>query len=339
MLLLFWRAAEMATVDDVEQTLCQAIAGFMFPGMAYQPLSQANCIAPSISSPGAPSITIPVVLGVGTPTIEDVDAKINNGISIVSVTQMRGWSRNTTRFFPQRIKTSMNFATITAALESGVVTFGGIGSPNQIVSVLAGDTYYAYLAGADDTPATIAAAMAAQIPGGQSDGAVLTGFDIKSVNIAPWQTGLFQVGTKEESYQVIIFATPCGDTDATNGYAVRAALGSMVSGLQRLQRPNGTYTQWIGLPDGSQARVRFDRQQDDDTPKRFGIWRRWIHYRVEYDETIVENWPTLLAPLIIGVTDRVRIRWFGPGAPSSVLLTNGHGNLLTDAAGDILGSL
>jgi hypothetical protein len=67
------------------------------------------------------------------------------------------------------------------------------------------------------------------------------------------------------------------------------------------------------------------------------MWRRWITFRIIYDVGITQLQTAVLAPLIALGTDAARIQWVGDGAAVTSILTDGAGNILTDASGDLIG--
>jgi hypothetical protein len=324
----------MATIDDVEQGVCSALAGFLFAGQAYLPGAVATCVAPWTGAIGAPTYSVQAKLYVGEPVTAGLEADIVAGVSNIGVMRVAGATRNVTRFSPYWIKTSSSAPTLLAAVGSGSVTFGGIAGAGQVVGVTADGICYAYRTSSSDSPATVAAAFAALIPAAVATGAVLTADSVKAANVVADQSAFWRTGQNETLLQVAIIAVPFAGAD---GPLVRAALTRAVYGIESATRPNGSLTRFIGLPDGTTAQIMGSDERDDDTVRRDDMWRRWITFRISYDIGISQLQPSVLAPLVILGTDVARIQWVGNGAAVSGILTDGAGNILTGASGDLIG--
>jgi len=324
----------MATIDDVEQGMCSALAGVLFPGQAYLAGAVATCVAPWSGASGAPAFAMQAKLYVGEPVTSGLEADILAGVSNIGVMRVAGATRDVTRCSPYWIKTSSRVPTLLAVAGNGAVTFGGVAGAGQVVGVTAGGVCYAYRMTGNDSPATVAAAFATLIPAALATGAVLTAASIEAVNVVADQTAFWQTGQNETQLQVAIIAVPVAGAD---GPLVRAALTRAVNAVESATRPNGSLTRFIGLPDGTTALIMGSDERDDDTVRRDDMWRRWITFRIVYDIGITQLQPAVLAPLIGLGTDAARIQWVGDGAAVSSILTDGAGNILTDASGDLIG--
>jgi hypothetical protein len=115
----------MATIDDVEQGVCGALAGVLFPGQAYLAGAVATCVAPWSGAIGAPAYSVPVKLYVGEPVIAGLEADIFSGVSNIGVMRVVGSTRDVTQFAPGWVQTSSNVPTLAAAQTADVVVFGG----------------------------------------------------------------------------------------------------------------------------------------------------------------------------------------------------------------------
>jgi hypothetical protein len=326
----------MATIDDVEQGVCSALAGVVFPGQQYLAGQVATCSAPWIGSPGAASISPQVRLGIGEPTSDEMEQDLAGAISNIALVHRSGSIRNCTFLRPRWIRTSCNVPTLLVASAEGVVTFGGIAGTGMVAGVTAGKICYAYRCDVDDTPLTVASAFGAMIPGSAVAGGVLSGGGITGANVVADQQAFWCTGQKEAVVQAIIIATPsvpAGD----DGPLVRAALTRLVYGLEALTRPDGSLTRFIGLPDGTQAQIFGFDEQDDDAPSRDDMWKRTITFKAMYDTGVAQTQYSVLAPLLLAGTAATRLFWIGNAAPVSGVLTDGAGNVLGDSAGDMLG--
>ncbi len=324
----------MATIDDVEQGVCSALAGVLFPGQAYLAGAVATCTMPWNGANGAPNYSIPAKLYVGEPVTAGLEADILAGVSNIGVMRVAGATRDVTQFSPYWTRTSSHVPTLLAVGGDGSVTFGGVAGAGQVVGITAGGVCYAYRTSSNDSPATVAAAFATLIPDALATGAVLTASSVKTVNVVADQTAFWQTGQNETQLQVAIIAVPFA---GAAGPLVRAALTRSVYAVECATRPNGSLTRFIGLADGTTAQIMGSDERDDDTVRRDDMWRRWITFRVTYDVGISQLQPAVLAPLIALGTDMARIQWVGNGAAVSRILTDGAGNVLTDASSDLIG--
>jgi hypothetical protein len=328
----------VATIDDVEQGVCNALAGVVFPGQQYLAGEVATCSAPWIGSPGAPSIMPQVRIGIGEPTSKEMEQDLAAAVSNIAVVHLAGSIRNCTFLRPRWIRTTCNAPTLLTALGEGAVAFGGIAGEGMVAGVTAGKVCYAYRCSASDTPLTVAGAFARMIPGATAQNDVLVSAGIASANVVADQQVFWCTGQKEASVQAIIIATP--STPAGNdGPLVRAALTRLVYGLETLTRPGGFLTRFIGLPDGTQAEISGSDELDDDSPDRNDMWKRSITFRVMYDTGMAQTQYSVLAPLVLAGTSATRLLWIGNGAPVNGVLTDGAGNVLGDVGGDMLGVL
>ena len=326
----------MATIDDVEQGVCNALAGVLFPGSAYLAGSVATAVAPWIGSQGAPTLSIQAKLYIGEPVTEGMESDIRAGVSNIGVMRVMGATRNVTMFRPKWMRVSANTPTVQAAISGNSVVFGGAGGTGMVCGLTVSDVCYAYRTGPSDTPASIAAAFAAMLPGGQVAGAVVYAPGITAAQVVADQTAFWRTGQKETLIQVAIIAVPFTGAD---GPLVRASITRLVYGIEAMARADGSLNRFIGLPDGTTAYITGADERDDDTTKRNDMWRRWVTFRLLYDIGITQTQTTTLAPLLMLNANASRIFWAGNGAPVSGVLTDGAGNVLGDGPGNLLGTL
>jgi hypothetical protein len=196
---------------------------------------------------------------------------------------------------------------------------------------------------ANDTPATVAAMFAEVIPEASAAGAVLSAPGITAANVVCDQAAFYATGQQEVLLQVTILAVPVpnvsGGGNLFTGKQVRAALTRLVGGLKVMTRPDGSVNRFIGLPDGTSARILQVDERDDDTTRRNDVWRRWVTFKCLYDEGVGQTQATVLAPVLLVGSPATRIFWAGNGVPVSGILTDGAGNVLGDSGGDMLGTI
>ena len=328
----------MATIDDVEQGVCSALAGVVFPGQQYLAGEVGQCFAPWIGSPGAPDISMQVRLGIGEPTSNEMEQDLAAAISNIAVVRIAGAVRNCTLYRPHWIRTSFNAPTLLVDVGLGAVTFGGIAGSGMVVGVTAGKICYAYRCMANDTPFTVANAFSGMIANSSVDGTVLSAPAITSAGAVADQQVFWSTGQREAVVQLIMIATP-STPGGSDGPLVRASLTRLVYGLEALTRPDGSLTRFIGLPDGTQARIYGFDERDDDSPSRNDMWKRIVTFQVMYDTGVAQTQFSVLAPVLLAGSVATHLFWIGNGVPVNGVLTDGAGNVLGDAAGDMLGVL
>jgi hypothetical protein len=328
----------MATIDDVEQAVCNALAGIFFPGQPYLAGQVAAGLAPWIGSPGAPIVSPMLRLGIGEPTSEEMEQDLAKAISNIAIAHLAGTVRNCTFLKPRWIRTSCNAPTLLAVPAEGSVSFAGLAGTGMVAGVTAGEVCYAYRCGENDTAFSVAAAFSAMIPGATATENMLIAPAITAANVVADQQVFWCTGQREAQIQAMIIATPSAP-GGSDGPLVRAAVTRLVYGLEALTRPDGSLTRFIGLPDGTQAEISGFDERDDDSPDRNDMWKRTITFKVMYDTGVAQTQFSVLAPLLLAGTAATRLSWIGNGAPVRGVLTDGAGNVLGDAAGDMLGVL
>lgn len=325
----------MATLDDLSASIITVLSGILFPGTNYMPGAIGNIVAPWQGHQGAASLTLPAKLYRGSPTVAWENAEITAGRTGLSVSNVPGMNRNSTRFAVHYSKVSSQVPTLAVAWDATSVTFGGICAAGQVVGITANKVCYAYRTATTDSPASVAAALAAQIPGATAAGAVLTGSAITSVKVVCDQIGLLHTGQQKQMIQI---AAMVPNVSGVGGGLARAAVVRAVSGLKSMQRDNGTITKFIGMPDGSSAEVLFVKENADDTPRNQNVWRQWFYFLCEYDETIPVFQPVMITTSVLMRTGTDTLVWCTDAPSVANVLTDGMGNVLADAGGTVLGS-
>jgi hypothetical protein len=325
----------MATIDDVEQGMCNALAGLLYPGTNYQFGEIGSCVAPWLGAPGAPTLTMQTRLYIGEPSSAELEEDIAANISNVGVMRIQGMTRNATQFLPHWQQVTRAAPTFTVAIGGPGVVFGGIAGPGMVVGVTTSKVCYARRLCAADTPASVAASFAAMIPGASATGAALACGPVAAARVVADQTAFYATGQQETVISVTVLATA---GPGENGYLKRAALGRLVAGLKSLLTPEGNLTRFIGLADGTSARILAEDERDDDTPKRDDVWRRWFSFRCLFDEGVLQIQPGALAPLLLVGTGAGQIFWADDGPNMGSVLSDGAGNVIGDLSGTMLGS-
>ncbi|MFT8716904.1 hypothetical protein [Gluconobacter potus] len=208
---------------------------------------------------------------------------IRNNIDFVTVTmaprKMPEWAEPLGR--PWRVQQKVE-PTVGVVVADGTVeiVFSGTSTPAGVVAVWLDDMPHggspsaAYAVTAQDTPATVAAALAAALTDGVASGAtvsvpgrVLNGYAGgygQSVRVTRRQTQL---------YRVSIWTA-----DAT----ARETLASVLDAVLAEQS-------WISTLDGREAQLRFQSVEDVDTMQNEALYRRDYFYELVFD-TLQVQW-------------------------------------------------
>ncbi|WP_293857229.1 hypothetical protein [uncultured Alsobacter sp.] len=248
----------MADIHDVENTLVSQIAAILYPNGTGQP---------SLTGDSARIFA-------GWPKPNDLNRDIPQGIVNVSVYTVAGASRRTTRLPREWKKITGPTTTLTVTVAGAGLTLGGTVSVPQNVHLTVNGTAFVYAVQAGDTLATIATAIAT-LTGGSSAGAAVSWSSSTRVAASIRGAGqaLREIRRQEQRFQVSVWAT---------SPAQRAAIGSAVdAGLAALN--------FLSMPDGSGARILYFGTSSIDTPELEGIYRRDIHFTVEYGTNQTET--------------------------------------------------
>lgn len=255
----------MADVSDVRDTLKSIIAGAIYPSGTGQPSAILQGAA-----------HVPVGIVAGWPLKDQIQADIAAGVATVSIFPY-GSERLTTRFPRMWTTLAPPVTTITAVVTDTTVTFGGSVSSPQNICVLAGGKSYLYAVQPGDTLSTIAAALAALIPGASSVGPVLTVPAAVHLTARIGGQGRIvrELERQERIFQITIW---CGTPEQRD--AVAPFVDLTLKGAGRI---NGR--EFITLPDGCEGRLTYQRSLEIDTDQLAGIFRRDLLYCVEYATT------------------------------------------------------
>ncbi len=255
----------------------------------------------------------------GWPESANLNADLVAGRAHVSVYPEPGMGRNTTRYQSRWHTNGCSAPTFAATTEGATITFGqpteltdeagnvltdqtgaplvSFGDPNGIlgagqvvgVAVGVGPDYatgnglspaaYAYRVLSTDTPTTVAAALAALIPGATSAGNVLT----LPTLLYSARVVADQAAWLETRRQIRFIRVDCWCPSPM----ARDAVASLVDGAL-------AQVHWLPLSDGSSGRLLFAGDGVDDKPSKDRLWRRWLRYSIEYATTLLETQPECL---------------------------------------------
>jgi len=263
----------MADLSDVESTLVTQIASIVYPNGTSQP---------SI-------VNTDVRIYPGYPIPANLEADLKAGKVNICVNALPGMERKTTRFDTAYQTLSVNTPTLTATVNNNTVTIGGTVSANnpQSVMVIANGKGYAYGVLNTDTPSTIAAALAALIPGAVAVGAVITIAAIYSLvaRIGVTGTGIREVKRQQMVFDIRVFAPPSSPIPSTLRDSLISAIDAQLSYMVRLV-----------LPDGYYAGIQYQGSRKDDGVQKQNCYMRSLHYQVEFATTQTETEYTITDP-------------------------------------------
>jgi hypothetical protein len=256
----------VADISDVEAALVTTIAGVVYPNGLTNPSGLPSARAAKIFR--------------GWPNSAALDADLKSGLVDISVFPLPGHSRLTTRYPTDWRPLSRQSVTLTATTTPTTATFSGTGALGLLAGVRLAGLAYVYPLISQDTPATVAAALAALVPGASSDGPVLTvpaapDFLVRIGGQASVQR---EIRRQSQGFQVTIWAPDPVSRDAA---------GSLIDGALAA-------TDWVPLPDGSWGWLKYASSSTDDVPTKDSLWKRTLIYTIEYATTQTQTVQTLL---------------------------------------------
>lgn len=256
----------MADLTDVENALVSLIAGTLYPNGTGQP---------SVAGIG-------VRVYPGWPNPQQLDDDLAAAKAHVSVFP-RTEERNTTRFSQDWQPQTMNAATLTLTINGQQMTVGGVVPPANNphnLSVLANGKPYVYAVQTGDTlnsiAASLAALIAADIPGTSAAGAVVTlpgTGRIGAARVGVTGTAIREVRRQERHFQITVWADTPAHRDAV-AQPVDLVLAT---------------TKFLTMPDGFAARLIYRNSPISDNMQKTRLFRRDLIYLVEYATTQAET--------------------------------------------------
>ena len=247
-------------------------------------LTSLAILAASIAYPngtGNPSITgAPVMVYPGWPVPNQLNTDIAAGKAHISIFP-RPEERNTSRY-PSTWKAGATTpATITMAITGQTVTLAGmISTPQACMVVINDSAAYSYLVQQNDTLATISAALAAQIVGATSVGAVITlptGKRPSDVHVITTGSATKEIRRQERLVALTVWAPNPAARDSICK-TIDAALAATPRTI---------------LADQSVARLTYKGSPVTDMLEKSNIYRRDLLYTVEYATTITGTFYTV----------------------------------------------
>jgi hypothetical protein len=279
----------MADLADVEQKLASMASAAVYPNGTSNPNASVA------------GVTITLARGWPEPGGKQLDAIIAAGNAMITVFSAPGMGANTTRFLQQMSpRTSVPPAQLTLTVASNQIIVGGAINAGEAACVNVNYQAYSYGVKSSDTPQSIAAGLAAAIPGATASGAVVTlagAFEIQASVSVPVQMQQ-EIGRQTRVFMITAWCPlpPMRDT-------IIGAIDDVFM-LQSNKR--------ILLPDNTLARLSYRGTSTLDDLAKQNIYRRDTRYEVEYvtTSTEIDNTVSNLAVGIApagGVTSTINI--------------------------------
>nr|WP_199065109.1 hypothetical protein [Chromobacterium sp. ASV5] len=257
----------MADISDVLNQLGGLVAGFAYPNGTAQP-----------SVAGAPLKAYP-----GWPTPNKLEIDLRAGIVHVSLYDMPG-ERLVNEFIGQPWTVTQSAAhTLTATVTGNAVALAGTVSPQNVMIQLNGQDFI-YAVQPIDTLNSIAAALAAMIPGSSSAGPVVTlpaGSKVVA-RIGGVGSAFREIKRQEKHFMVSVWAGTPRLRDTVAGF-----LDARLADVRNLL-----------LPDGSTAFMLYERSNNNDTQQLAGMYRRDLFYQVRFSTTSTQQVAEVIAPVL-----------------------------------------
>jgi hypothetical protein len=252
----------MADYSDVMNTLGSLAGAAMYPNGTGQPSVAGTT----------------VVVRSGWPVPKQLQAIMAAGAVMITLYGMPGMGKNTTRFLgDDDSQATIPAPKLALNLSGNRVTVGGTINAGEAPTLKVNYKPYSYSVQVTDTVNSVAAALAALIPGATANGAVITIsglFDLDAAISVP-VTVQQEIGRQAQIFMVVIWAP----TEALRDTVARALEPAFK------QQPR------IVMPDNTWARMVHRGVTQMDGSEKQQIYRRNLLYEVEYilTEAVTEN--------------------------------------------------
>lgn len=249
----------MASITDVCNAIVAKIAAVVYPNGTGQA---------SVSG-------FDIRVFEGWPNPQGLDGDLAAGKCQVSVFPL-GTEKNTSRYPKDWQTLSIMPATLTAVISSQTITIGGTVSVPQVVSAIVNNLAFSYAVQAGDSltniATSLAALIAASVPGTTSFGPVITvpaGKKVNAARIGSYGTSFRELRRQERQFQITIWANTPQNRDAVAN-PIDTALAAI---------------SFLTLADQSAARLIYKSSPMTDNNQKSKLYRRDFIYTVEYATT------------------------------------------------------
>ena len=244
----------MADISDVETALCSLVERAIYPNGLTQP---------SVSG------TV-VKIYRGWPVNRALNADLTSGYQTVTIFSREKTTRDTSRY-PRVWRTLNQVApTLTVDVVGDTANFAGNGGAGQSAGLTVNGVAYSWTLTTDDTPSSVAAGLAALIPGAIANGPSLT---VTRARLAGRTVGsgtaIMETRRQEQGFMIAVWC-PTPDGRDLLASSVDNVLSSM---------------DWFPLADGTVARLQYRMTFETDMSENASLYRRDLDYLVEYPTT------------------------------------------------------
>lgn len=256
----------MADQSDVEATLVSLVSAALYP-----------------NGTGATSIPGPDCrIYRGWPNAPALDADLRAGIVNVTVFPSHGPGRVTTRY-QQEWSSTAGIPTLTASVSGQSVSFGGRADPGQLAGILIDGMTYPYRTQVGDTPASVAANLAALARADiivQLAGSTLT---VPSANRLIARVVADAPSQKQTRRQSQIFRITAWCPTPLLRDATATAIDQAFADVT-----------FVALPDGSHGHLTYAGTTVLDQAQDTLLYRRDLLYRIEFPTMLSAMQPAML---------------------------------------------
>ncbi len=258
----------MADQADVEAALAALAGAALYPGGL-----QAACAVPGVAAR----------IYRGHPVAAALDADLAAGRCNISVAASNA-GESATRWGDEIYEVPHTSAAMTADVAGSTVQFAGAAEAGQVAAVIADGVSAAWRTRADDTPASVAAALAgllARQRTASAAGAVLS------------VPGAIRLLARVEADQPVLrltrrqrqnFSLTCWCPDPQTRDAVAAVVDAALSGMD-----------FIGLADGTSGRLLAAGSVSSDRWEDAALFSRVLTYSVDYATSLAQTLPRMAA--------------------------------------------
>jgi hypothetical protein len=243
-------------------------------------LLAATALYPTgLAGPSAVAATVRIFRG--WPNAAALDADLAAGRVNVTIFPVPGATRVTTRY-PVAPIANPATPTLTVSVTANTATFSGTALPGQLAGLLVEGQPYVYRTAEGDTPALVAAILAAAVnanrPALASGASVFTPGTIPAARTVADATATTELRRQVQTFRITAW---CPTPDLRD--AICATLDPVFAA-----------TPFLTLSDGSAARLAFTTTTTFDQSQDASLYRRDLLYTVEFPTTLVASQPSML---------------------------------------------
>jgi hypothetical protein len=226
-----------------------------------------------------PSVVgVPVTINDGWPIRTQLDQILQAGSAMVSVYPTKA-QRAVTKFERVYQPLTLTPATLTLTVAGLTITVGGTISVPQAAVLIVNDVPYSYVVQITDTLNSVAAALAALVPGATVSGAVITlvsAYRLKAL-VSSNYSAAEEIARIDQVFQISCW---CPNPQ------MRATLEAAIDVYEKLNYR-------IPLSDGFTGQVFFLKMDIDDMLEKSLMYVSHLFYTVQYPTTVTNNFNSL----------------------------------------------